>query len=133
MGAVEEENKELARAFLDALSRVDSVALDELYAGDVSVWVAGTLPFSGSKTRAEALEAMPLVLDLFPDGLSFEIRAMTAEGERVAIEATGEGKTSSGDLYQQEYHFLLRACDGKVIEWKEYMDTDKARRLLVGE
>ena len=133
MGAVEEENKELARAFLDALSRVDSVALDELYAGDVSVWVAGTLPFSGSKTRAEALEAMPLVLDLFPDGLSFEIRAMTAEGERVAIEATGEGKTSSGDLYQQEYHFLLRARDGKVIEWKEYMDTDKARRLLVGE
>ena len=50
-----------------------------------------------------------------------------------AIEATSDGKTFRGDLYQQEYHFLLRARDGKITEWKEYMDTDLARRVLVGE
>ena len=133
MGAVEEKNKELARVFMDALSRADPELVDELYAGDVSIWITGTLPFSGTKNKAEALKGMPEVLGLFPDGLKFEIQALTAEGDRVAIEATSEGKTFRGDLYQQEYHFLLRARDGKVIEWKEYMDTDQARRVLVGE
>jgi ketosteroid isomerase-like protein len=133
MGAVEEQNKELARVFMDALSRADTAKVDELYAADVSLWITGSLPFSGTKNRAEALEGMPQILGLFPDGLKFEITAMTAEGDRVAIEARSEGKTFRGDLYQQEYHFLLRARDGKVVEWKEYMDTDLARRVLVGE
>ena len=32
MGAVEEQNKELARVFVDALSRADTAKVDELYA-----------------------------------------------------------------------------------------------------
>ena len=133
MGAVEEQNKELARVFVDALSRADTAKVDELYAEDVRLWVTGSLPFSGTKGKVQALEGMPLVLDLFPDGLTFQIQAMTAEGERVAIEATSEGTTFRGDRYQQEYHFLLRARDGKIIEWREYMDTEHARKVLVGE
>ncbi|NQZ97554.1 MAG: nuclear transport factor 2 family protein [Myxococcales bacterium] len=133
MGAVEEQNKELAGVFMDALSRADVAKVDELYAEDVVVAIPGTLPFSGTKTKAEALTGMPEVLNLFPDGLKFTITSLTAEGDRVAIEATSEGKTFRGDLYQQSYHFLLRARDGKVVEWKEYMDTDLARRVLVGE
>jgi len=133
MGALEERNKELARVFIDALSRADAKKVDELYAEDVRLWVTGSLPFSGSKNKAEALEGMPQVLDLFPEGLTFQIHEMTAEGERVAIEASSEGTTFRGDRYQQEYHFLLRARDGKIIEWREYMDTEHARKVLVGE
>ena len=57
---------------------------------------------------------------------------MTAEGDRVAIEATSRGTTFRGDEYRQEYHFLMRARDGKILEWKEYMDTEHARKVLVG-
>ena len=133
MGALEERNKELAQVFVDALSRADTKKVDELYAEDVRLWVTGSLPFSGSKNKAQALEGMPQVLDLFPEGLTFRIHAMTAEGERVAIEASSEGTTFRGDRYQQEYHFLLRAREGKIIEWREYMDTEQARKVLVGE
>ena len=132
MGQLEERNKELARTFMDALSRADADAIAELYAEDFQLWVTGSLPFSGSKGRADALEGIPAVLGLFPDGLEFQIQAMTAEGERVAIEATSRGTTANGDLYAQQYHFLLRARDGKIIEWREYMDTELARKVLVG-
>ena len=117
---------------MDALSRADADTIAELYAEDFQLWVTGSLPFSGSKGRADALEGIPAVLGLFPDGLEFQIQAMTAEGERVAIEATSRGTTANGDLYAQQYHFLLRARDGKIIEWREYMDTELARKVLVG-
>ena len=133
MAQQEEDNKQLAREMIDALSRADEEWVREHYAEDFRIWVLGSLPFSGTKDKAGALEGMPAVLDLFPEGLEFKIEAMTAEGERVAIEATSSGKTFRGDSYSQTYHFLMRARDGQIIEWKEYMDTEHARQVLVGE
>ena len=115
MESIEEQNKELARTFLEALSRADVDAVDALYAEDFRLSVPGTLPFSGTKGKQEALSGIPEVLGLFPDGLRFEIEALTAEGERVAIEASSDGVTFRGDRYQQSYHFLMRVRDGKII------------------
>jgi ketosteroid isomerase-like protein len=130
---LEERNKELARVFLDALSRADQDLVADLYADDFRLWTAGSLPFSGTSDRTTALAGMPQILGLFPDGITFTIHAMTAEGDRVAIEATSAGTTFRGDPYRQTYHFLLRARDGKIVEFKEYMDTEHARAVLVGE
>jgi len=132
MGKLEEDNKALAREMIDALTRADGEWVRANYADDFTIWVTGSLPFSGTGDRAAALAGMPAVLDLFPRGLRFEIKAMTAEGERVAIEATSRGTTFRGDEYRQEYHFLMRARAGKIVEWKEYMDTEHARKVLVG-
>ncbi len=131
MGRQEEENKALAREFLDALSRADEPAVRKLYADEVVLWTAGTLPFSGTRGKAAALEGMRGVLGLFPKGLRFEIDALTAEGERVAIEAHSDGVTAAGHRYQQQYHFLLRARGGQIVEFKEYLDTERARAVLV--
>ena len=133
MGAIEEQNKELARRFLAVLTRADAAAADALCDNDVEFWVGGNLPFSGSRGKAEALQGIEEVVGLFPEGLRFEVKAMTAEGDRVAIEATGEGPTAFGSLYQQEYHFLLKVRDGKVLAWREYLDTERAREHLVVE
>lgn len=133
MGKVEEDNKALAHEFLAALSSADTAWVEAHYADDFRLWTAGSLPFSGESDRAAALEGMPQILGLFPDGITFEITAMTAEGERVAIEATSRGTTFRGDPYAQEYHFLMRVRDGKICEFREYMDTEHARKVLVGE
>lgn len=133
MGQQEEENKELARQMLQALTNADVDWVREHYAEDFQIWVTGSLPFSGTNDRAGALAGMPAVLDLFPEGLVFTVKDMTAEGEKVAIEAISRGKTFRGDQYEQEYHFLMRARGGKIVEWKEYMDTEHARKVLVGE
>lgn len=132
MGRQEEDNKALARQMVDALTRADVEWVKKNYAEDFHIWVTGSLPFSGIGDKAAAVAGMPAVLDLFPKGLRFEIVAMTAEGDRVAIEAKSRGTTFRGDEYCQEYHFLMRARDGKIVEWKEYMDTEHARKILVG-
>lgn len=133
MGQVEEANKQLATAFLGALSRADTDWVREHYSEEMRLWTAGSLPFSGESNKAQALEGMPQILGLFPDGIEFTIHAMTAEGERVAIEATSRGTTFRGEVYAQTYHFLMRARDGQILEFREYMDTELARKVLVGE
>lgn len=133
MGKLEEDNKKLAQGMLDALSRADEAWVAEHYADDFRIWVTGSLPFSGENDRAGALASMPAVLDLFPKGLTFTSKRMIAEGDSVAIEASSSGTTFRGDQYAQEYHFVMRARDGKITEWKEYMDTEHARKVLVGE
>lgn len=133
MGKVEEDNKALAKQFLDALSRADTEWVAAHYADDMRLWTAGSLPFSGASTRDEALASMPEILGMFPEGVVFTIDAMTAEGDRVAIEATSRGTTFRGDVYAQQYHFLMRARDGMIHEFREYMDTELARKILVGE
>lgn len=133
MGKIEEDNKKLAHEFLAALSRADTEWVAANYADDMELWTAGSLPFSGASNKAQALAGMPEILGLFPKGIEFTIQALTAEGERVAIEATSRGTTFRGDVYAQQYHFLLRVRAGKIVEFKEYMDTELARKILVGE
>lgn len=132
MGAVEETNKEIAREFMSVLTKADAEALDRLYAPDFELWTAGSLPFSGRKSRVEAMANAPQVLGMFPDGLEFELVAMTAEGERVAIEAVSRGTHASGKPYANHYHFLMRIRDGQIVEFKEYMDTEHAREVFFG-
>lgn len=131
-GSQEAANKALVRTFFDALSRADVEAVRELYAEDFQLWTAGTLPFSGTSNKAQALDGMRGILSFFPDGLDFSIDAMTAEGERVAVEAESEGIHTSGARYHNRYHFLLVVRDGRITELKEYLDTEHAREVLAG-
>jgi ketosteroid isomerase-like protein len=130
--SLEERNKQLARDFVEAISRADVDAIVAAYAPDGVCWTAGTLPISGTFTVDQIAAASRGVLTVFPEGLRFTIHAITAEGDRVAIEAESYGRHVSGKLYNNKYHFLLRARDGKIVEWREYMDTLHANDVLCG-
>jgi uncharacterized protein len=130
--SVEARNKALARRFVDAISRADVDAIVAAYAPDGTSWTAGTMPISGTLTVDQIAEASRGVLTVFPDGLRLTIRAMTAEGDRVAIEAESYGEHVSGRVYNNQYHFVLRARGGKIVEWREYMDTMHANDVLCG-
>jgi len=130
--SVEATNRALARRFIDAISRADVDAIVAAYAADGSCWTSGTLPISGTFSVGQIAAASRGVLTVFPAGLTFTIHAMTAEGERVAIEAESRGEHSSGKLYNNKYHFVMRARGGKIVEWREYMDTMHANDVLCG-
>lgn len=51
---------------------------------------------------------------------------------RVAVEATGRGRHVSGKDYLNHYHFLFTWRDGKLLELKEYMDTEAVTEVLCG-
>ncbi len=126
-----EANKQIAHEFMAAMSSGEAGRILALYTEDVCVWTAGTLPFSGPHDRSEVAALCAGLLGAFPQGLQFSIRAMTAEGDRVAIEAEGRGTHVSGKLYHQHYHFLLVIRDGKIAQMKEYFDTELAREVLL--
>jgi ketosteroid isomerase-like protein len=126
-----EANKQLARDFIAALSRADTDWVLAHYADDMQMWTAGSLPFSGVHTRDEIRGLMDGILGAFPHGLTFAIKTLTAEDDRVAIEAECDGVHASGKPYRNQYHFLMRIREGAIVEFKEYLDTQLAREVLL--
>jgi ketosteroid isomerase-like protein len=128
-----ERNKAIARHFMDALSSGDPDRILACYGEGATVWTAGELPFSGLHPLSDVRALCEGLLGAFPNGLRFTVTALTAEGERVAVEAEGRGAHANGRAYHQHYHFLLIIREGKVMQMKEYFDTEHARTVLLGE
>jgi len=58
------------------------------------------------------------------------IKGVTAEGERVALEAESFAKMKNGKTYQNRYHFLCEVRGGKIQTVREYLDTMHANEVL---
>jgi uncharacterized protein len=129
---LEQRNKELAKAFFEALNQADAAALLAAYAEDGHLVTMGNTLISGRYDKQQIAAYASGILQAFPKGIRFTIKGITAEGERVAVEADSEGMHVSGKLYTNQYHFLFRFRDGKVVEFKEYMDTERVTEVLCG-
>lgn len=127
-----EENKQRVRDFFDALNAADGERIAAAYAPDGSCWTSGNTLISGTLSRDQIVAGAAAVLEVFPEGLVFTVHAMTAEGERVAVEAESEGLHVSGLKYNNLYHFLFEFRDGKLFRLKEYMDTERITEVLCG-
>lgn len=127
-----EQNKNSTRAFFDAMQRGDADAIADTYADDGRVVTMGNTLISGSRGKEEIRGFAGGVLEAFPQGLTFTILNITAEDDRVAVEATSEGMHASGQPYSNHYHFLLTWRNGELLELKEFMDTEHATDVLCG-
>ena len=132
MTSESKKNKEIAIKFFEALSSGSETYLD-FYNDDSIIWTAGDNAIGGTRTKKEIIDFAQGFLAAFPSGISFNITGITAENERVALEVSGESIHASGEAYNNKYHFLLRIKNGKIIELKEYMDTQLAAKILLGE
>ena len=127
-----ETNKQCARAFFDALNRGDVQALLDAYAEDGYCHTMGHTLISGRFDKAQIAQAAGGIFAVFPQGIRFTIKHLTAEDDRVAVEAESEGAHVSGVVYRNEYHFFMRFRDGKVVLFREYMDTERVTDVLCG-
>ena len=132
MSSITDQNKKITREFFEALSKGSDKYLD-FYTDDSIIWTAGNNAIGGTRTKKEILSFAQNILSAFPSGITFNITGITAEDERVAVEISGEAIHASGETYNNQYHFLLRIKDGKILELKEYMDTQLAAKILLGE
>ena len=124
--SLEERNRQLVERFIDfSTSEVFGP-----YAEDGVVWTSGHTLISGTFTKAQIREAAGRIFEAFPQGIEFTIHAMTAQGERVAVEAESRGMHASGKLYNNLYHFLFQFRDGQLVRLKEYMDTELVTEIL---
>ncbi len=55
---------------------------------------------------------------------------LVAEGDMVVAEVRGQVLTKNGERYDNEYCFVFRFRDGRIVEVVEYCDTDLIERVL---
>jgi uncharacterized protein len=118
--AMSEGNKKLVIRLIEDLS---SGQLDQAFgavAPDATWWVAGTpQPYTKQQYRDLCAQSHTI----FKSGPLLTIKAVTAEDDRVALEAESDADLVNGKHYHNYYHFLFVIRDGRVIEAKEYLDT----------
>ena len=113
-----EANKAAARRFIANLPK-DIIEEDRL-APDFTYW---TIP-TGAMPREVLTAPGPQMSALFDGPATITETGITAEGDRVAIEAKSDGLLVSGKRYSNIYHFLfVFTPDGLLREVKEHMNT----------
>jgi len=130
-----EENKKIVLSFFENFS---SGRMEQALAmmADNATWSVMGKPdkfaLAGTKTKAQFTELVKGIGAAMPKGLRVTPKGVTAEGDRVALEAESYGETASGKVYNNMYHFLIEVRGGKIQAVREYLDTIHAQDVLVG-
>jgi len=119
-----EENRKLVLMFCRYLSERK---LDPMFAllSEDSNWSAvgqpETFKYGGPKTKSRSVEFISAFLNAFKD-FRFDVQSSTADGDRVAIEATSRGTGAKGNIYENQYLLIFRCRDGLIINIREFFD-----------
>jgi ketosteroid isomerase-like protein len=119
-------NKRLVREFLDHYAHARYEAALAMLAPDARWWIPGhpqEFPAAGWADKATVERRLAANLKLLPHGIEIIAGDMTAEGERVAVEAESKAQLVNGTIYHNRYHFLFVVRDGRIHAVKEYLDT----------
>jgi uncharacterized protein len=128
-----ETNKHVVLSFFANVSGGKVDAALALMADSATWWVAGKpdkFAQAGTKTKTQLAELLNGLGAAMPKGLRVTPKGLTAEGDRVAVEAESYGETTSGKIYNNWYHFLFEIRDGKIQAVREYFDTLHAKDVL---
>ncbi len=125
-------NKALVTRFFQAMNTGNVDFIVDSYASDGCLQTMGATLISGLFSREQIAASAGGIFEVFPQGLLFTVLSMVGEGDKVAVEATSEGKHISGQTYTNEYHFLFEFRDGKLLRLKEYLDTERVTDVLCG-
>jgi ketosteroid isomerase-like protein len=123
---VTNSNHEIVRKFINAMS--DGNITDELVTADFTVWIVGAEQAVDKESYVNGIANLPKV---FPNKLAFTIHSLTAEDERVVAEFSGDGTTTDGKLYRNNYLYLFKIRDGRVYFLAEYLNIDEMRGVLL--
>lgn len=125
-------NRAVVRRMLEAVGTGDVPAIADCYADDGYCQTMGHTLISGIFPKEQVVMAAQRIMDAFPKGVAFEILNMTAEEDRLAVEAVSHGDHVSGRHYSNHYHFFFQLRDGKVVVMKEFMDTELVTDVICG-
>jgi ketosteroid isomerase-like protein len=130
-----EDNKKVVLSFFENFSAGKAeAALGQM--ADNATWTVMGRPerfaLAGTKTKAQFTELLKGIGAAMPKGLRLTPKGITAEGNRVAVEAESYGEHANGKVYNNQYHFLIEVQNGKIQAVREYLDTIHAQDVLVG-
>ncbi|HZO82142.1 MAG TPA: nuclear transport factor 2 family protein [Candidatus Binataceae bacterium] len=125
-----EDNKKVVLGFFENMNVGNGAAVLGALADSATWWVAGNFALSGTKTKAQFAQLIGELGARIDGALRVTPVGVTAEGDRVAVEAESYARMKNGKTYQNKYHFLFVVRDGKIQQVKEYLDTMHANEVL---
>ncbi|WP_417609857.1 nuclear transport factor 2 family protein [Parasphingorhabdus sp.] len=127
-----EDNRALITRAFAGLKHGDPSHFLPLFAEDIEWRVMGSSAWSKQASGLAAVER-DLVGPLFARfaGPYCNIpELIIADGDHVVVLAKGDAETVEGNRYDNDYCFVFRMRDGKIVEVREYMDTILADKAL---
>jgi len=118
------ENKQVVLRFVEEICAC-RVASD-LVNPDATFWSFRL----GTVSRQQFFDMLARTAPIFSKPVKLTIRSTTAEGDRVTVEATGDGTLKDGRKYDNTYHFMFEVKNGKIQAMREYNDVRLATGLL---
>lgn len=125
-----ETNRQVALAFLKAMGSNDTEGARATLAPDGCAIAMGNSHFAGTRDATTIIGSIEAFKSLMPTGLRLNVKTVTAEGDRVVVEAEGNAETSAGTRYANNYVFVFTMENGKVKEVKEYFCSILANEVL---
>jgi len=125
-----DENKKIVLGFFENLNVGNAAAALGALSDSATWWIQGNFPLSGTRTKAQFTELLGQLGSQIDGALSLRVKGITAEGDRVAVEAESHAKMKTGKTYQNKYHFLCEVRGGKIQAVREYLDTMHANEVL---
>jgi ketosteroid isomerase-like protein len=116
-------NKDIALKWLEALVTADGDTAMGLMHGDFRYFFPGTMPAAGWWDRDGFLASGQMFAGKLAGPMTMRLGDVTAEDDRVWIEAESEADLTDGGRYVNTYVMALRVREGKVCELKEFCDT----------
>lgn len=119
------KNKELMINFFKILgsNQVDRLTA---YMDDEMTWIIPQDPkyseLAGSRSKSAWVTLYSGFLSKMPNGARYEVIGITAENDRVAVEAESFADTPLGPFHNR-YHFLFVLRNEKIFIAKEYADS----------
>jgi|SRR5579862_4004211 len=121
--------KEVVVRFLELMAAGTDEDLEragQLFADDVSFWIAGNTAISGTLVGREAVMEKRFRASrkrTVPGTLVLKIGVVISEGDYVAAEWTSRRKVVSSPDYVNAFFGLFQIRDGKIKIFREYLDT----------
>lgn len=119
------DNKRVVQQWFDCVARNDGEGLFALFADDVVYDLKGSTPVSGCYRGKQSIAEdffIPWRRQIDGD-LVVTVDTLIAEGDRVVALGRGKATTVHGLPYDNDYAFVFRVRDGKIVEVLEYLDT----------
>lgn len=131
MSALTERNKATIRTAIGAWAAGDVKVYARLFHPDLKWTVIGSTKISGDyHSRDDLFTRMGAVLEAsLENALAPRIIDMIGEGDWISLRLESHATARNGTPYHQQYCWVLRLLDDRIVEGTAYMDTALVRAV----
>ncbi len=124
LSATSQESGRVVRSALEAFNSGDTETFLGHFTDSMRFWMVGSHGFSGAvEGKSAFVELVGRVAAGLSEMITLEIQNFLPAGEWVVVESRGTAKMTSGEAYDNQYCMLWRVKGGKIVEFKEYNDS----------